>query len=116
MGRSRGFNVNLRRANSSGVGSMVPVVQPKGRVNTGVCPVCGAKRGERCFFMTATRFVELKETHTGRSARQGDVKPRPTARQTEEKPVGRNSNASLGGLYDKRGRAQSNKRKNLNGG
>jgi hypothetical protein len=33
------------------------------QVNIRRCPVCGAKPGESCFVLTATRFIELNETH-----------------------------------------------------
>lgn len=106
----------VRRAGSSGNGSMVPVVRPKGQVNTGVCPECGAKRGESCFVMTETRFVELKETHTGRSARQGEVKSAPAPAKPEEEAHRRRSTPLLDARYAERKRREAAARRKLNGG
>lgn len=76
MSRKKGFRVALRRANSSGVGKMVPATRSSKQVNNRPCPVCGAKRGQTCFVMTSARFIELKETHLGRAARTGEPLPR----------------------------------------
>lgn len=106
----------VRRAGPSGNGSMVPVRRPTGQVNIGTCPECGARRGESCFVMTATRFVELKETHTGRSARQGEVKSAPAPAEPGAEDQRRRSTPLLDAQYAERKRREAAARKKLNGG
>lgn len=115
MARKTGPRIALRRANSTGVGSMVPLVRPKGQVNTSMCPVCGARRGETCFVMTPTRFVELAETHTGLSARKGDVSPQARP-QGPSQPGSRRSTPVLDARYAERKRREAASRKKVNGG
>lgn len=47
--RRSGFNVSLRRVNSSGLGKMMPAgANAKKQVNTRKRPMCGAKPGQNC--------------------------------------------------------------------
>lgn len=105
----------VRRAGSSGNGSMVPVTRPKGQVNIGTCPECGAKRGESCFTMTDTRFIELTKTHTGRGAPKGSVKSVPVPAQPEEETRRRRSTPLLDAQYAERKRREAAARRKANG-
>lgn len=95
---------------------MIPAVRPTGLVNLDTCPECGAKRGESCFAMTATRFVELKETHTNRSARRGDVRSGPSPAASETEAPRRRSTPLLDAQYAERKRREAASRRKLNGG
>lgn len=48
-------------------------------LNTRRCPVCGAKKGEVCFVLTATRFIELKTTHLTKAKGTPPAQRRPRA-------------------------------------
>lgn len=95
---------------------MVPVSRPTSRVNTGTCPVCGAKRGERCFVLTGTRFVELKDTHTENSARQGEVPVQSAPAVAEDITARRRSTPELDARYAQRKRREAESRRKINGG
>lgn len=102
--------------NSSGSGGMVPVARTRKRVNVDTCPVCGAKRGETCFVMTASRFLELDETHTGKSVRADEQRgPRNPAPDRKKTPV-KLSTPVLDAQYAARKRSESEGRRKLNGG
>lgn len=105
----------VRRAGSSGNGSMVPEARPRGQVNTATCPECGAKRGESCFIMTDTRFVELSRTHTGRGALKGTVKSAPVPARPEEEAQRRRSTPLLDARYAERKRREAAARRKANG-
>lgn len=94
---------------------MVPVVRPKGQVNTATCPQCGAKRGESCFSMTDTRFIELRETHTGRGARKGDVKTAPVPSRPEEAAQRKRSTPLLDARHAERKQREAAARRKANG-
>lgn len=95
---------------------MVPATRPTSRVNTRACPVCGAKRGERCFILTGTRFVELKDTHTENSALQGEVFVTTAPATPEDIAARRRSTPELDARYAQRKRREAESRRKLNGG
>lgn len=70
--------------------SLVHRETPRKQLNTHRCTVCGAKRGEPCFRLTATSFIELKTTHASQimlqTEAQGALQPRRKRRQWDRSP------------------------------
>jgi hypothetical protein len=75
--------------NATGVGKMMVEPLDKTRVNTRICPRCGAKPGQTCFILTATTFRELKQTHTEFSVPKHEYREKnpapPTALELERR-------------------------------
>lgn len=51
-----------RRYNALPAGGAKGLRTPK-EVNKRKCHVCGAEKGDTCFVLTASSFIELRETH-----------------------------------------------------
>ena len=58
------------------------------QVKTRTCPACGPKRGQTCFVMSSTAFIELKETLLGRAAVTGTPLPRASSTRSRAPKAG----------------------------
>jgi hypothetical protein len=56
-------------------------------LNTRRCPVCGAKKGQTCFVLTGTRFIELKTTHATQAREAGIPLPKQRVARPPRTPM-----------------------------
>jgi len=105
--------VALRRYNSGGVGKAIPVKRDPKHVNLRKCKTCGAKRGQTCIRLTATRMIELTHTHSGIEVRRDEFVERLTPGQIDGR---RKSTPSLDARYQARQSRNARRKDNVNGG
>lgn len=116
MSKNNHFRRKVPRNNSGRVGGgLHREERTEQRVNLHTCGTCGARPGEPCYSLGATRYIEYNRTHSGIGVRRDEQKPSTAPPTAEELATRKLSTTALDRRHQARKAREARNQRKVNG-